>query len=279
MQNYAHEIIRDDSRMQLYFDVAHLHHLYSPLHWHSHLEVIFMMDGYMIANINDRKYTLKKDDILVVNSRELHSTLTHGETTYLLLQIPYDYLSRALENASLIHFQEFFPSITTGTGQKKLRECLLELIKSGTEKEDGYLFHFSSVVYEFLFTLYKHHSQRISLEAKDKENRNLERMEELMQHVRANYRREIPLREAAELLNVSPEYFCRLFKKHTGQTFLEYVNAVRLLHFHRDLLSTDYSITELMERNGITNYKVFIRDFKKTYGTTPAKLRSSKNLL
>ena len=199
MQNYAHEIIRDDSRMQLYFDVAHLHHLYSPLHWHSHLEVIFMMDGYMIANINDRKYTLKKDDILVVNSRELHSTLTHGETTYLLLQIPYDYLSRALENASLIHFQEFFPSITTGTGQKKLRECLLELIKSGTEKEDGYLFHFSSVVYEFLFTLYKHHSQRISLEAKDKENRNLERMEELMQHVRANYRREIPLREAAEL--------------------------------------------------------------------------------
>lgn len=274
MYNYSHEIIRDDSRMQLYFDVAHINHLYSPLHWHSHLEIIFMMDGYMIANINDRKYILKKNDILIVNPRELHSTNTSGETTYLLLQIPYDFLSRALENASPVHFQEFFPSITTSSSQKKLRDCLLELVNVGTEKEDGYLFHFSSVVYEFLFILYKHHSQKISLEAKNKENRNLERMEELMQYVRANYRREISLPEAAALLNVSPEYFCRLFKKHTGQTFLEYLNAVRLLHFHRELLSTDYSITELMDRNGITNYKVFIRDFKKTYGTTPAKLRA-----
>lgn len=274
MPNYSHEIIKDDNRMQLYFDVTHIHHLYSPLHWHSHLEIIFILEGYMIAYINDRKYTLKKDDILIVNPRELHSTNIWGETIYLLLQIPYDYLSRALENASLIHFQEFFPSITTSTSQKKLRDHLLELVKAGTEKEDGYLFHFSSVVYEFLFTLYRYHSQKISPEAKDKENRNFERMEELLQYVRSNYRREVTLSEAAGILNISPEYFCRLFKKHTGQTFLEYLNAVRLLHFYRELLSTDYSITELMERNGITNYKVFIRSFKETYGTTPNKLRA-----
>jgi AraC-like DNA-binding protein len=277
MPNYSHEIIKDDSRMQLYFDVAHIHHLYSPLHWHSHLEIIFILEGYMIAYINDRKYTLKKDDILIVNPRELHSTNVWGETVYLLLQIPYDYLSRALENASLIHFQEFFPSITTSASQKKLRDSLLELVKTGTGKEDGYLFHFSSIVYEFLYTLYRHHSQKISPEAKDKKNRNFERMEELLQYVRANYKRDITLKEAASILNISPEYFCRLFKKHTGQTFLEYLNAVRLLHFHRELLSTDYSITELMERNGITNYKVFIRSFKETYGTTPYKLRATEH--
>ena len=157
---------------------------------------------------------------------------------------------------------------------KKLRDSLLELVKAGTEKEDGYLFHFSSVIYEFLYTLYKHHSQKLSPQARDKENRNFERMEELLQYVRSNYRHEITLSQAAGILNVSPEYFCRLFKKHTGQTFLEYLNAVRLLHFHRELLSTDYSITELMERCGITNYKVFIRSFKETYGTTPGKLRA-----
>jgi len=273
MPVYSHEIIKDDDRMQLYFDVAHINHLYSPMHWHSHLEIIFILEGYMIAYINDRKYTLQKDDILIVNPRELHSTNSWGETVYLLLQIPYDYLSRALENASLIHFQEFFPSITTGTGQKKLRDGLLELVKAGTERKDGYLFHFSSVVYELLFTLYKHHSQKINPETKAKETRNLERMEELFQYVRANYRREITLSEAARIMNITPEYFCRLFKKHTGQTFLEYLNAIRLLHFHRELLATDYSITELMERNGITNYKVFIRSFKETYGTTPNKLR------
>lgn len=273
MPGYSHEIIQDDNRMQLHFEVAHINHLYAPLHWHSHLEILFILEGFMIAYVNDRKYTLGKDDILIVNPRELHATNALGETVYLILQIPYNYLSRALENASFIRFQEFFPSIITGTGPKKLRDCLRELVKAGSEKEDGYLFHFSSVVYEFLFTLYKHHSQRISLETKAKETRNLERMEELFQYVQVNYCRKITLSEAARILNISPEYLCRLFKRHTGQTFFEYLNAVRLLHFHRELLSTDYSITELMERNGITNYKVFLRSFKETYGTTPGKLK------
>lgn len=274
MNHYSHEIINDDTRLQLHFLLVNSNNNYSPLHWHGHLEIIFIQTGYMTAYISDRKYTLRKNDMLVVGSRELHSTRTWGETNYLLLQIPTDYLSRVLSNVSLIQFQEYFPAITMNTPQRQLCGCLLELVKTYTEKEDGYLLHFSSVVYEFLYILYRNYSSRISLQTREKENRNFERMEEIIQYVKTHYKQEISLNEAAQLINVSPEYFCRLFKKHTGQTFLEYVNAVRLIHFHRELFSTDYSITELMARNGITNYKVFIRTFKDTYGTTPGKLRA-----
>lgn len=96
----------------------------------------------------------------------------------------------------------------------------------------------------------------------------------MLHYVKSNYKKDISLNEVAGLLNVSPEYFCRLFKKQTGQTFLEYLNAVRLLHFHQDLLDTDYSINDLLTRNGITNYKVFMRAFKDTYGTTPGRIRA-----
>lgn len=274
MNSYSHEIINDDTRLQLHFLLPTSDNHYSPLHWHGHLEIIFIQKGVMTAYINDRKYTLKKNDMLVIGSRELHSTRTWGETDYLLLQIPTDYLSRVLHNVSLIQFQEYFPSITMDSAQRQLHNCLLELVKTYTEKEDGYLLHFSSVVYEFLYILYRNYSHRISPETKEKENRNFERMEEIIQYVKAHYKQEISLNNAAELLNVSPEYFCRLFKRYTGQTFLEYVNAVRLTHFYRELFSTDYSITDLMARNGITNYKVFVRTFKDTYGTTPGKLRT-----
>lgn len=274
MNQYSHEIINDDTRLQLHFLLLTSNNYYSPLHWHGHLEIIFIQKGCMSAYISDRKYTLKKNDLLVVGSRELHSTRTWGGTDYLLLQIPTDYLSRVLSNVSLIQFQEYFPAITMNDAQKQLHSCLLELVKTYTEKEDGYLLHFSSVVYEFLYILYRNHSRRISPETREKDNRNFERMEEIIQYVKNHYKQEISLNDAAKLINVSPEYFCRLFKKHTGQTFLEYVNAVRLIHFHRELLSTDYSITDLMARNGITNYKVFIRTFKETYGTTPGKLRA-----
>lgn len=273
MEKYSHEIINDDTRLQLYFLLTKSDNHYSPLHWHGHLEIIFIQKGKMAAYINGRKYMLKENDMLVVGSRELHSTRTWGETDYLLLQIPTDYLSRVLNQVPLIQFQEYFPSITMNTSQSRLYHCLLAMAETYREKEDGYLLHFSSVVYEFLYLLYKNHSYRISPQTKKRENHNFERIDIIIAYVKTHYKEEISLNHMAQLINVSPEYFCRLFKKHTGQTFFEYVNAVRLIHFHQELLTTDYSINELMERSGITNYKVFIRTFKETYGTTPGKLR------
>lgn len=273
MNNYAHQIISDDTRLQLSFMLISSNNTSFPPHWHSHLEIMLIRKGYMTVFIGEQKYTLKKGDLLVINSRELHSTKTWGETEYLLLQIPYDYLSRAVGGISLIRFQEYFPSITMNTAQRQLCGCLFELAEIYTEKEDGYLLRFSSVVYEFLYILYRNYAHKLSKEAKEKENRNFERIEEVLQYVNANYKREISLSEVAALLNVSPEYFCRLFKKNTGQTFLEYLNAMRLGHFYQDLIATDYSITSLMDRNGISNYKVFLRTFKETYGDSPSKIR------
>ncbi len=286
MEKYSHEIINDDTRLQLNFMLTESNNYYSPLHWHGHLEIIFIQKGKMAAYINDRKYMLKENDMLVVGSKELHSTRTWGDTDYLLLQIPIEYLSRVLNQVPLIQFQEYFPSITrnsstnnSSTGndsQSELYHCLLALAETYKNKEDGYPLHFSSVVYEFLYLLYKNHSRRISPQVKERENHNFERMEIIIAYVKAHYKEDISLNDAAKLVNLSPEHFCRLFKKHTGQTFLTYVNAVRLIHFHQELLATDYSINELMERSGITNYKVFIRLFKETYGTTPGKLRASR---
>ena len=274
MDSYTHEIINDDTRLQLYFVPITGSNFYSPPHWHGHLEIIFMQAGFMDAFINDQKYTLKKDDMLVVNPRELHATRPWGDADYLLLQIPFDYLSRVISNVSLLQFQAYFPSVTTNSGHRQLAMCLFELARTYKEKEDGYLLHFSSVAYEFLYILYRDFSRQISPQAKEKDNRNLEKMDEVIRYVKNNYKNNISLKDAASLLNISPEYFCRLFKKHTGQTFLAYLNAVRMSRFYQDLMATDYSVTDLMERHGITNYKVLIRDFKQTYGITPNKLRN-----
>ena len=33
---------------------------------------------------------------------------------------------------------------------------------------------------------------------------------------------------------------------------------------------------QLMEKNGLSNYKIFMRTFKKLYGSTPQKMRSNR---
>mgnify|MGYP002263967837 FL=1 len=276
MTSYSHEIISDDTRPRLHFAVIKDSRFYSPMHWHGHLEIIYPLKGYMTAFINEQKYTLSQHDILIVNPHELHSTRTHGGVDYLLLQIPMEDLSRVLDHASSLHIKEYFPSIIGSTSLQKMRNYLQELCDTYENPHPGYLLHFSSVLYEFLYELYGNHSEVLSPEVKEKEKKNFERMDEILQYIRSHYQEDITLHDAASALHVSHEYFCRLFRKHTGQTFLSYLNAVRTMHFHEDLLRTDASITELLQRHGIQNYKVFLRDFKATYGCSPAELRKAK---
>ena len=99
------------------------------------------------------------------------------------------------------------------------------------------------------------------------------RITRVMQWIREHYQENLTLDTAASLLAVSREYFCRLFKKYTGQTFLEYLNDVRTIHLAKDLSACDDTITSLMEKHGLTNYKVFLRTFRKLYGTSPQKFR------
>lgn len=67
--------------------------------------------------------------------------------------------------------------------------------------------------------------------------------------------------------------FLPYVQKCMGVTFLEYVNQVRINHIHEELLATEDSITDILEHNGFTNYKVFSRMFKAQFGMTPRELR------
>lgn len=59
-------------------------------------------------------------------------------------------------------------------------------------------------------------------------------------------------------------------------TFNEYLMALRISSFYQGLVTSDRKISILLEENGITNYKVFIRDFKQIFGKTPEEVRNER---
>ena len=106
-----------------------------------------------------------------------------------------------------------------------------------------------------------------------KESRQIARLKDVLRYVAKNDQEPIALKEAADIASLNQDYFCRMFKKCMGVTFLEYVNQVRINHIHEGLLATEDSITDILEHNGFTNYKVFSRMFKAQFGMTPRELR------
>lgn len=275
--NCEHETIHDDNLTQVYFSSIENTDILVPAHWHQHLEVLYLTSGQMTAYINETTYELHPSDILIVNPQDIHCTHALGDCHYYLLQIPSIHLERISTDWKLLHFSEYLPhTFSPDSLNFQLSEIFREFIELDQKREKGWHLLFFTRLYYFLYLLYTKGSSLLSIQNKKSTERDFLRIEQSMQYVRKHYREQITLNQIAELLCVTPEYFCRLFKKYTGQTFFTYVSQVRLLRFYQELMQTDESVTFLLEKNGITNYKQFMRMFKETYGTTPHKLRAKQ---
>lgn len=205
-------------------------------------------------------------------------TQTYGEKAdYILLQISVRRLLQFFPNFKSLRFFTLIPGSTALSGNSEdPRKYLMEMLTIYEEKKDGYPLLFSARLYELLHCLYTSHSRWITSDSPQTAHQYFfTRIIKIMSWVNEHYQEPISLDEASNLLGLSREYFCRIFKKYTGQTFLEYVNDIRVMKLYEELSYSDDTITNLMEKHGITNYKIFLRTFKKLYGTTPHHLRKN----
>lgn len=83
-----------------------------------------------------------------------------------------------------------------------------------------------------------------------------------------NFSRKFSLEEVASAFGYSKNYFCDIFKKHTGITYLSYLNHVRISAACR-ILSTGTSVKETAHICGFETESYFIQLFKKITGITP----------
>lgn len=273
---YEHETIIDDARLRMHFAIVHSDVEFTPLHWHNHIEVILMLDGVMHIDVDDRSYDLHYLDILLIDTRKIHSTHTHGSSGYLLLQIPKDDVRRLIPDYDTLYLEEYHPyKADASESLFRMEEILLQMKDVYERQEKGYRLVLTSLFYTFLNELYLHHTVSLAKGIEQKKEKSLDKIELVMEYVKTHYRQSISINDVAIMLKIRPEYFCRLFRKHTNQTFLQYINTVRMVHFYYDLLHTDETIAALLEKNGITNYKVFIRMFREAYGSSPQKIRAA----
>lgn len=86
--------------------------------------------------------------------------------------------------------------------------------------------------------------------------------------------RDWTLAELAGLLHLTPEYFVRLFKKHTGLSPIAYLNHQRAEQAANLLVETQKSIAEIAQEVGWPDQNYFARCFKSHFGMSGKVYRS-----
>ncbi|WP_413457416.1 AraC family transcriptional regulator [Herbaspirillum huttiense] len=84
--------------------------------------------------------------------------------------------------------------------------------------------------------------------------------------------------DVAELAGMSVSSFTRFFKRHTGCTFIQYQNGLRLNEACELLMCTELSVTEVCYRVGFNNLSNFNRQFLAHKGMPPSRFRALHRL-
>ncbi len=246
-------------------------------HWHPEIELIYGISGETIVHVSEEKYILKQGDILFVNPQELHSySANTNEANY----------HAAVFDISLFQYREphflkeaFTNPLMRGTlrfprkmsqGQERYDEISAIVdrifnvdIKSKTMVFADLTMLFCSLMeYELL--------EEIPFEATYKRSEDIKIC---IQYMYEHYSQKVTLLELADLVHMSPNYFCSYFKKQTGTSPFTQLTSIRIKQASKFLLQCDDSVERIAGKCGFDNVSFFIRKFKEIQGCTPFQYR------
>ena len=93
-------------------------------------------------------------------------------------------------------------------------------------------------------------------------------------YIQQNQTEEISLWQVAQVVNTSPYYFCKLFKRSTGLSFTHYLSRLRIEKAKNLLLNPNLRVSEIAYEIGFQSLTHFNRVFKHIVGYSPTKYRA-----
>jgi len=103
---------------------------------------------------------------------------------------------------------------------------------------------------------------------------NDEPIKQAQEFIEGNYAGRIRIDDLADRFNLGSRSFERRFKKATGNSFIEYVQRVKVEAAKRSFETSRKNINEVMFDVGYTDTKTFRSTFKKITGLTPVEYRN-----
>ena len=260
-----------------------------PMHWHDEMEIIKIIKGKYIVNINLKEYVVEEGDIVILKPCTLHSFKQYENEKMVSKTIMFDLSmlnSNVTDACSIKYFTPFldnkvsYPSILkpSDKGYKNIEECIDKLFLCYEEKSEFFELQLKSYLFELFYKLFKECFEIHDYSTKIKDDTTND-IKAILEYIKINYMNPISIEDLANVVNFSEQYFMRFFKKYMGMTCVDYINEYRLKIATNLLQTTDMTIMEIALKVGVNNISYFNRIFKKKFNLTPKEYRKKlKNI-
>lgn len=95
------------------------------------------------------------------------------------------------------------------------------------------------------------------------------------EYIRSNYMYDISMQDAAQAVNYSEPYFCKMFKLQYGQSFTSYLTDYRIEKAKKMLMQPTVNVKVVGEKVGYGDSNYFARVFRRVTGVSPTEYRNT----
>ncbi len=259
-------------------DTAHKEYNY---HYHDFHKILILLSGDVTYCIEGRTYDLRPNDIVLVNSGEVHKPVIRSDAPYerIIIYVSPDYLNEYHDKendlslclrqamAEQSHVLRLHSSMNG-----KLGSAIRELDRSLEDKDFANELYHRILFLEFMIQLNRaalhNHIEFIG------DSTSNEKILAVLDYLNEHLTEDISIDELSSHFFLSRYYLMHTFKEQTGYTIGSYLSTKRLF-LARDLIAKGTPITDVCYACGFRNYSTFSRAYKKSFGESPRDYRQN----
>lgn len=257
----------------------------TPMHRHDYIEIIYVVKGEFNQLIGGKKHTFPQGSLCIIDRNSEHADCVKDQDNFVvfigmkeeffdelfLSELDKDniqqFIRKALINQKdLKQFLKFTPH--------DLNDVIFNLIENvATEKFEnrkGAKYIIKGLMIRIFDILIKDYD--INLNSNQLKKLNDILFAEVEDYLKKNYK-DVTLTDLSRQFHFQQDYFTRLIKKHSGITYSELLKKIRMIKAEELLLTTNMSVSSIIEAIGYENRHYFYNIFFMLHNMTPEKYR------
>ncbi len=233
-------------------------------HYHDFYELFYLHKGERFVTLNSSTFLLKEHDFIIMPPYSMHSSCSKDNVTFGRSVVYFKKEAVPQQIAEFICNNEQPWSIAD---DKKRAEHEALVLAMGSESENN--LQFSDMLLEaqlkqLLISSLRYHDKTPKVVYEPK-------LSAVVRFIQENYGQKMDLQLLADKFFVSKFYLCRIFKRYTNSSVIEYINKTRILHAKRLFAESDMSVTDIASEVGFSSLTHFERTYLKIAGEAPKK--------
>lgn len=236
------------------------------LHWHSYFEIEIIVSGKGICVINDVEYDVSEYNMFFLTPTDFHDFKVGSDTYIINISFDEDMISekniaelmhRDMARAYRLSYEELSRMISAA--ELLMYECE----SSGDCKVELLRYILNRLT----------RKSNVSLDT-SASHENCRSIKKAISFMEMHFKEDISLGEISAEAGYNPTYFSELFKRLTGETYIETLTKLRL-GYARAMLANGYSVSDACFMSGFGSLSNFLSVFKKNCRMTPSQYRQN----